>query len=177
MELVKLLGQRTPYSMGGMLTIYITRVLPFICSLAIVAWLFAPQFILRLHDYVPDPKELGTFVLFAVFIAPIIETILFLIFLVIVPSRWYHSSSKNLSAGSRQVILCIVFGTIFGLLHLPNPFSVVAAFWGGAIMFAMLLDHSLCNKRDRGIVVCGTLHAVHNSLMLLLLVAFDWYSV
>lgn len=164
--LAKLTGQGAPYTIKGMAAVYFIRVLPVVCFLLLGSWLVAPQFFPSLREFVPDQNGLGLFAVYAVIVGPALETALFVLLVLLIPSVWYDSIRG-------QLILCFAVGVGFGLLHLPNLLTVVAAFWGGAIMFAALLQHWLCGARDRGMAMCFALHVVHNTLMLLLLVVLD----
>ena len=166
MELAKLLGRRAPYSFMDMLFVYFTRDVPFATALLGLAFLFARDQLPNMDDVLSRFDSVGFFAFAVIIVSPLIETLFFLFFILVVPQVWYRSSSNLLSANARQITLCVFFGTMFGLLHLADSvFAAISAAIGGMIMFAVLLQHWLCGSRDRGIVMCWALHSVHNLLL------------
>jgi hypothetical protein len=175
MELANLLGRKAPYSVSDLLYVYSTRDLPFAAALGLAAWWFAPE---QLHSFSEYLTMFGGFVnlvLLTVVIGPLLETVFFVIFILITPATWYQSEPDAVGTFGRQVILSVVCGTLFGALHLSTSIvAAISAAIGGAVMFAVLLQHWQANLRDRGIAMCWAIHMVHNALMLLLSAAFPW---
>ncbi|MFO0157431.1 MAG: hypothetical protein ACK51V_00165 [bacterium] len=174
MDLATLLGRKSPYSVADLLYVYSTRDLPFAAALGLAAWWFAPEQLDSFSEHLRTAGGLLNLVLFAVVIFPLLETVFFVIFILVTPPAWYRTGSGAVSAFGRQVILSIVCGALFGALHLPSAVATISAAIGGTVMFAVLLEHWQANLRDRGIAMCWAIHVVHNALMLLLLAAFRW---
>jgi hypothetical protein len=173
MDLAKLLGRRAPYSTGDMFYVYLTRDLPFMTALALAPLAFSSIQWLSFGDYLALTGGLPYLVLSAVVIGPVLETGIFIVFILMMPPAWYQAGSNALSADGRRIALSIICGALFGALHLSTSLvAAIGAMVGGTVMFAVLLQHWLANLRDRGIVMCWALHVVHNALMLPLLAVF-----
>jgi hypothetical protein len=173
-ELATLLGRRPPYSVTDMLFVYFTRDVPITIALTLLALLLMPSQLITKSEILAEFGGIGTFVLAAVLILPVVETIIFVLLVIFIPPTWYRSSSKMFSTNAREIIFCVLCGALFGALHLSNSVvSAVTATWGGIIMFAVLLQHWSYGALYRGIVMCWALHFVHN---LISVAAFIWLS-
>jgi hypothetical protein len=169
MELATLLGRPAPYSVPDLFYVYLTRYLPIFPLLLLAEWWLRRERLTPVGGYPADAGSPLELVLSGVVIAPLLETVFFIILILITPAGWYRLGGGTWSPFRRQVILSIVGGALFGLLHLSTSIVVaISAAAGGALMFAVLLQHWLANLRDRGIVMCWAIHVVHNALMLLL---------
>lgn len=107
----------------------------------------------------PDDMPVAVFVLFALVLAPVLETVIFQWFLLWVASLFTAKLTWRIG----------VSAFIFALAHVPDsPLIACAVFFPG-LVFAMSFLVKRRESRWRGFWVTGTIHALHNVIALPLL--------
>jgi hypothetical protein len=150
-----LLGAEAPFSWRDVIYVFGTRTVP----IALVCLAVAPV------DQSVGTASLTELEMLAVALllaAPLVETVAIVLVSLMIPIRspWLASSAMA------HFLVCIAFGLAFASLHTRPPIEFAMTWLGGAVMFAIMLQHRLVDQTGRGGLAIYLIHIGFNFLML-----------
>jgi Type II CAAX prenyl endopeptidase Rce1-like len=126
------------------------------------------MFSLGVYNPAPKFESVLLLLLFVILVVPAFETLLFLLLALLIHPDWLFDPEADKSDCFRRLVLTLILGGVtFAAVHahLGSLVTTLHAFFSGVIFFAVLLAHWGIGRRDRGIVMCWLVHAIHNAII------------
>lgn len=156
-SITNIVGKSAPYSPRAFLCVYSTRFFPLslvgMCAVIFFAWYDG------LETFSAGVNASMGFVLYGLFAAPLIETLLLAVLFNVA-----HITGLLGRTPKSDLLLCVAVATLFSLAHGSGPFARYLYLWLLGLLLAIVMcQHWSAGHRQLGLVYTWLAHQLFNA--------------